>query len=107
MPSDEYQSTPAEVRKFALLQIGLTAVFLVVFFFMLGGSDAPYPPVWMAVLLVALERADLRGFALVHPSYDPGRPPRPPPPPTTRHWASSPHRRSASSRTARLPCWRP
>ena len=54
MPSDAYQSTPAEVRKFALLQIGLTAVFLAVLFFVLGGSDAAYPPIWLAVVLVAL-----------------------------------------------------
>ncbi|MET0929500.1 MAG: hypothetical protein ABWX74_08275 [Aeromicrobium sp.] len=54
MSSDDYESTPAEVRSFALLQMGLTAVFLVLLFFMLGGFDADFPPIWMTVLLVAL-----------------------------------------------------
>ncbi|MET0468542.1 MAG: hypothetical protein ABW075_03220 [Aeromicrobium sp.] len=54
MASEVHESSPAEVRSFALLQIGLTAVFLVLLFFMLGGSDADYPPIWLIVLLVAL-----------------------------------------------------
>jgi hypothetical protein len=54
MPSVEYEATPAEVRQFASLQIALTAVFLVLLFFMLGGDDAPFPPVWMTVLLLVL-----------------------------------------------------
>jgi hypothetical protein len=54
MPSVEYESTPAEVRNFALLQIGLTAGFFVLLFFMLGGSDADFPPPWMTIALVAL-----------------------------------------------------
>ncbi|MCD9198424.1 hypothetical protein [Aeromicrobium wangtongii] len=54
MPSVEYEATPSEVRKFALLQIVLTAVFFVLLFFMLGGDDAPFPPVWLTVLLVVL-----------------------------------------------------
>lgn len=54
MASDEFDATPSEVRNFALLQIGLTGAFLVMLFFMLGGSDADYPPTWLAVVLVAL-----------------------------------------------------
>lgn len=54
MPSDEYDATPAEVRSFALLQIGLTAGFLLLLFFMLGGSDADFPPIWLTVALLAL-----------------------------------------------------
>lgn len=54
MPRDAFDASPAEVRSFALLQVGLTAGFLVLLFFMLGGSDADYPPVWMAVALVVL-----------------------------------------------------
>ncbi|MET0448404.1 MAG: hypothetical protein ABW004_08350 [Aeromicrobium sp.] len=54
MRSAETGDTPAEVRSFALLQIGVTAVFLVLLFFMLGGSDADFPPIWLTVLLVAL-----------------------------------------------------
>ena len=54
MPSVEYESTPSEVRSFALVQIGLTAGFFVLLFFMLGGTSEPFPPVWVSVVLVAL-----------------------------------------------------
>jgi hypothetical protein len=57
MPSVEYDATPAEVRSFALLQIGLTGGFLVLLFFMLGANDEPFPPVWLTVVLVALVAA--------------------------------------------------
>jgi hypothetical protein len=54
MPSVEYESTPSEVRSFALVQIGLTAGFFVLLFFMLGGTSEPFPPVWLSVVLVVL-----------------------------------------------------
>jgi hypothetical protein len=54
MPSEEFDATPAEVRNFALLQVGLTAGFFVLLFFMLGGAAEDYPPIWLIVLLVAL-----------------------------------------------------
>jgi hypothetical protein len=54
MRSVEYESSPAEVRQFALVQIAVTAVFLVLLFFMVGGSDADWPPIWLVVVLVAL-----------------------------------------------------
>lgn len=54
MPSDEEHSTPAEIRRFALLQITLTGLFLALLFFVAGGTDADYPPVWVAILLLAL-----------------------------------------------------
>lgn len=54
MASDEFDASPSEVRNFALLQVGLTAGFFVLLFFMLGGSDADYPPIWLVVVLVAL-----------------------------------------------------
>ena len=54
MPSVEYDATPAEVRSFALLQIGLTGGFLLLLFFMLGGDHAPFTPIWLTVVLVAL-----------------------------------------------------
>ena len=44
MPSAEYDAIPKQVRNFALLQIGLVGGFLVLLFFMFGGSDADYPP---------------------------------------------------------------
>lgn len=52
MPSVEYDATPDEIRRFAILQVALVAGFLVLLFFTLGGSDADYPPIWLAVLLV-------------------------------------------------------
>lgn len=54
MASEEFDASPSEVKNFALLQLGLTAGFLVLLFFMLGGSDADYPPIWLTLLLVAL-----------------------------------------------------
>ncbi|NRQ50317.1 hypothetical protein [Aeromicrobium stalagmiti] len=54
MASEEFEATPEEVRRFALLQIVLTGGFLVLLFFMLGGTDADYPPAWLSVLLVVL-----------------------------------------------------
>lgn len=52
MPSAEYDATPQEIRKFALLQVGLTTGFLGLLFWMFGGTDADYPPVWLAIALV-------------------------------------------------------
>ncbi|KQX75460.1 MULTISPECIES: hypothetical protein [Aeromicrobium] len=57
MPSVEYDATPREVRSFALLQIVLTGVFLVLLFFMLGATDQPFPPIWLTVVLLALVAA--------------------------------------------------
>lgn len=57
MPSVEYDATPAEVRNFALLQIVLTGVFLVLLFFMLGGTGEPFTPLWLTIVLVALVAA--------------------------------------------------
>jgi len=54
MPSVEYDATPAEVRSFALLQIGLTGGFYVLLFFMLGGDGEPFPPVWLTIVLLVL-----------------------------------------------------
>lgn len=54
MPSAEYDASPDEVRKFALLQIVLTGVFLTLLFFMLGGTEASFPPIWLTVVLLAL-----------------------------------------------------
>lgn len=54
MPSEEYETSPSEVRKFVIVQLVLTGLFLTLLFFMLGGSDADYPPAWLAVLLVVL-----------------------------------------------------
>lgn len=52
MPSAEYNTTPREIRNFATLQLGLTVAFLVALFWFCGGTDASYPPPWLAALLV-------------------------------------------------------
>lgn len=54
MPREEFDATPTEVRKFALMQIGLTAAFYILIFFMLGGTDEPFPPIWLVVVILAL-----------------------------------------------------
>jgi hypothetical protein len=54
MPSVEYESTPQEVRSFALLQIAVTGALLVLLFFTVGGTDASFPPIWLTVALLAL-----------------------------------------------------
>ncbi len=52
MPSAEYNTTPREIRNFATLQVILTGAFLVALFWMLDGTDADYPPPWLAAVLV-------------------------------------------------------
>lgn len=54
MPSVDYDATAPEVRHFVLLQMVLTAGFCVLLFFVLGGTDADLPPIWLSVTLVAL-----------------------------------------------------
>jgi hypothetical protein len=53
MPSVEYADNPRELRNFAMLQWVLTTGFFVLLFWMLGGTDADFPPIWLAVVLVA------------------------------------------------------
>lgn len=55
MPTPEYETTPSEVRRFALLQLGLTTLFLVLIYAMIGGTDADFLPWWLiAVLLLVV-----------------------------------------------------
>jgi hypothetical protein len=53
MPSVEYADNPRELRNFAILQWVLTAGFFVLLFWMLGGTDAHFPPYWLAGALIA------------------------------------------------------
>jgi hypothetical protein len=53
MATAEYETTPSEVRNFALLQLGLTAVFLVLIYALIGGTDADFLPWWLLVVLLA------------------------------------------------------
>ena len=52
MPSAEYNTSPREIRNFAMLQLAITGAFLVVLFLINDGTDADYPPAWLAALLV-------------------------------------------------------
>lgn len=51
MPLAEYEASPQEVRRFSLLQVGLTAGFMLLIFLALGGTDADPPPWWLLVVL--------------------------------------------------------
>ncbi|MGB9011606.1 MAG: hypothetical protein WCB95_01930 [Aeromicrobium sp.] len=80
MPDPE-ETSPAEIRNFVRLQLGLTALFLVILFALLGGTDSDRPAIWMIVLSLAIialgavlaERAWLRVTPLVPSTPDPGR----------------------------------
>ncbi|KQY59521.1 hypothetical protein ASD11_08150 [Aeromicrobium sp. Root495] len=50
--STDYEATPSEVRTFALLQLALTAGFLLLIFWALDGTDADLPPWWVFVVLL-------------------------------------------------------
>jgi hypothetical protein len=54
MQTPEYETSPSEVRTFALLQLGLMAVFLTLLFLAFGGIDADRPPWWIIALLLAV-----------------------------------------------------
>lgn len=53
----EYEASATEVRQFALLQMALTAAFLVLIFFALGGFDADLPPWWVTAFMLAVVAA--------------------------------------------------
>lgn len=52
MPTPEYETSPSEVRTFAFLQLGLSAVFLALLFLAFGGTDADLPPWWLIGVLL-------------------------------------------------------
>jgi hypothetical protein len=54
MKSREYETSPSEVRTFAFLQVGLTAVFLTLLFFAFGGTSEPLPPWWLIAILLGV-----------------------------------------------------
>jgi hypothetical protein len=54
MQTPEYDTSPSEVRTFALLQLGLMAVFLTLLFLAFGGTDADLPPWWIIAILLAV-----------------------------------------------------
>lgn len=49
MPAPE-ETSPAELVKAVQVQFGLTALFLVIIFALLDGTDSERPPIWMIVL---------------------------------------------------------
>ena len=54
MKSREYETSPSEVRTFAFLQLGLTAVFLTLLFFAFGGTGPSLPPWWLIAVLLGV-----------------------------------------------------
>lgn len=52
MPSHSNPASAKDIRRLAMIQLGITAAFLVIIFRILGGTDADYPPVWISVLLM-------------------------------------------------------
>ena len=52
MPSDSSAATAKDIRKFAILQLVITTVFLAVVFWMFNGTDAAYPPIWLIVVMM-------------------------------------------------------
>lgn len=60
------------IRKFTIVQLAVTAAFLAIIFWLRGGTDADYPPIWLiVVLMVAIaagaffaERVWTQGIAL-------------------------------------------
>ncbi len=80
MPAPE-ETSPPELLKAVQVQLGLTALFLVVIFALLDGTDAARPPIWVMVLplvviaigAVLAERAWLRVKPLAADAPEPQR----------------------------------
>jgi hypothetical protein len=53
----EFDASPAEIRGFAVVQVVLVGVFLMVLFWAFGGRDGAFPPWWLIVPLVAAPAA--------------------------------------------------
>jgi hypothetical protein len=53
MAHREYETTPLGLRKFVLGQIGVTAGFCVLIFWLLGDIQEPFPPLWLVGALLA------------------------------------------------------
>lgn len=53
MAVKEYQATPAELRRFVVLQVGLIGGFLALLWAVLKGTDDGAPPLWSWLALAA------------------------------------------------------
>ena len=53
MASDSTPASASDIRRLAIIQLAITAIFLAVVFWILDGTSEPYPPVWVSALLVA------------------------------------------------------
>lgn len=49
----EFDASPAEIRGFALVQVLLVGVFLMLLFWAFGGRDGDIPPWWLIIPLLA------------------------------------------------------
>lgn len=52
MPSDSTVATAKDIRKFTLIQLAITVVFLAAIFWMFNGSSGDYPPIWLPIFLI-------------------------------------------------------
>jgi hypothetical protein len=53
----EFDASPAEIRGFAVVQVLLVGVFLLVLFWAFGGRDGTIPPWWLIIPLLAAPAA--------------------------------------------------
>lgn len=52
MASEPEQTSVEDIRKFSIIQLVITAMFLGVVFWMFDGTNADYPPIWLIVVLM-------------------------------------------------------
>lgn len=52
MPNDSSVATARDIRRFAVIQVVITAIFLVVIYWLFSGPDDTYPPIWLIVVLM-------------------------------------------------------
>lgn len=52
MPSDSTVETAKDIRKFSIIQLAITTVFLAAIFWLFDGTSGGYPPLWIPVFLI-------------------------------------------------------
>lgn len=52
MAREPLHASARDISKFSLVQFGVAAVFLAVVFWIFGGTDDPFPPIWLTIVLL-------------------------------------------------------
>lgn len=52
MPSESTVKTAKDIRKFTLIQLAITVIFLAVIFWVFNGPNDDYPPLWIPIFLI-------------------------------------------------------